>query len=61
MPNKWARSYQLSMSTLTQAGNLSMPNQWAQSRQLLITIPTKAANLSMPNNGHDLISYQCQH
>ena len=37
MPNQWARSRQLSMSTRTLAGKLSMPNQWAESSQLLMS------------------------
>jgi len=37
MPNQWARSRPLSITTWTQASNLSMPNHWARSRQLSIT------------------------
>ena len=37
MPNQWARSSPLSITTWTQASNLSMPNHWARSRQLSIT------------------------
>ena len=34
MPNQWAGSRQLSMSTRALAINRSMPNQWAQSQEL---------------------------
>ena len=49
MPNQWAQSRQLSMSTRTLARKLSMPNQWARSRQLSMSTRTLACKLSMPN------------
>ena len=41
----WSRH--LSMSTRTQASNLSMPNQWA--RSINVNRRTQACNLSIPN------------
>ena len=53
MPNQWARSHELSMST----GHLleSKPNRWERSqlvlrtRQLSMSTQTLASNQSMPN------------
>ena len=52
MPNQWTQSYQLLMSTWTQAQlsmskgaqahKQSMSNQWAQSYRLLMSIQTQA-------------------
>ena len=46
-----AQSLQLSMSTWTQTGKLSIPNHWAQSCQPSMSTWTQASKLSKPNMG----------
>ena len=49
MPNRWAQSHELSISTRTIAFNGSMPNQWAQSHELSMSAGHIAHIISTPN------------